>query len=162
VVKDTAAWTIGRVCELIPEAAINPASLQPLLEALVNGLASEPRVASNVCWAFTSLSDAAYVQADTVEEEAPATYCLSAYFSPIVEKLLWTTDREDGGSSNLRGAAYEALMEMVKNSPKDCYDTVQKTTLIILQRLQQVLAMENQVQSQSDRVQVGLTLLEAF
>lgn len=28
VVKDTAAWTIGRVCELIPEAAINPASLQ--------------------------------------------------------------------------------------------------------------------------------------
>merc|ERR1719225_1843531 len=100
VVKDTAAWTIGRVCELIPEAAINP-----------------------------------------------------AFFSPIVEKLLWTTDREDGGTSNLRGAAYEALMEMVKNSPKDCYDTVQKTTLIILQRLQQVLQMENHIQSQSDRVQ---------
>merc|ERR1719273_3041640 len=154
VVKDTAAWTIGRVCELIPEAAINPASLQPLLEALVSGLASEPRVASNVCWAFTSLADAAYEQADCVdEEETPATYCLSAFFSPIVEKLLWTTDREDGGTSNLRGAAYEALMEMVKNSPKDCYDTVQKTTLIILQRLQQVLQMENHIQSQSDRVQ---------
>merc|ERR1719153_771297 len=47
----------------------------------------------------------------------------------------------------------EALMEMVKNSPKDCYDTVQKTTLIILQRLQQVLQMESHIQSQSDRVQ---------
>ena len=45
-------------------------------------------------------------------------------------------------------------MEMVKNSPKDCYDTVQKTTVIILQRLQQVLQMENHIQSQSDRVQV--------
>jgi len=44
-------------------------------------------------------------------------------------------------------------MEMVKNSPKDCYDTVQKTTVIILQRLQQVLQMENHIQSQSDRVQ---------
>merc|ERR1719431_2117908 len=154
VVKDTAAWTIGRVCELIPEAAINQASLQPLLEVLVAGLASEPRVASNVCWAFTSLADAAYESADCVDEEdTPATYCLSAFFSPIVEKLLWTTDREDGGSSNLRGAAYEALMEMVKNSPKDCYDTVQKTTLIILQRLQQVLQMENHIQSQNDRVQ---------
>merc|ERR1712240_79764 len=154
VVKDTAAWTIGRVCELIPEAAINPASLQPLLEALVTGLASEPRVATNVCWAFTSLADAAYEQADCVdEEETPATYCLSAYFSPIVEKLLWTTDREDGGTSNLRGAAYEALMEMVKNSPKDCYPTVQTTTLAILQRLQQVLQMESHIQSQSDRVQ---------
>ena len=83
VVKDTAAWTIGRVCELIPEAAINPATLQPLLEALVIGLASEPRVASNVCWAFTSLADAAYEQADCGdEEETPATYSLSAFFSP--------------------------------------------------------------------------------
>jgi len=154
VVKDTAAWTIGRVCELIPEAAINPTTLQPLLEALVIGLASEPRVASNVCWAFTSLADAAYEQAEcTDEDETPATYSLSAFFSPIVEKLLWTTDREDAGSSNLRAAAYEALMEMVKNSPKDCYDTVQKTTLIILQRLQQVLQMESHIQSQSDRVQ---------
>jgi len=153
VVKDTAAWTIGRVCDLIPEAAINPATLQPLLEALVHGLASEPRVASNVCWAFSSLADAAYEQADTGEEDAPATYCLSAFFSPIVEKLLWTTDREDAGSSNLRAAAYEALMEMVKNSPKDCYETVQKTTVIILQRLQQVLQMESHIQSQNDRVQ---------
>eukprot|EP00092_Neocalanus_flemingeri_P018212 GFUD01019711.1.p1 GENE.GFUD01019711.1~~GFUD01019711.1.p1 ORF type:complete len:888 (-),score=232.22 GFUD01019711.1:798-3461(-) len=154
VVKDTAAWTIGRVCELIPEAAINPLTLQPLLEALVTGLASEPRVASNVCWAFTSLADAAYEQAECGdEEETPATYSLSAFFSPIVEKLLWTTDREDAGASNLRAAAYEALMEMVKNSPKDCYDTVQKTTVIILQRLQQVLQMETHIQSQSDRVQ---------
>merc|ERR1712142_1001529 len=102
----------------------------------------------------TSLADAAYEQAECGdEEETPQTYCLSAFFSPIVEKLLWTTDREDGGSSNLRAAAYEALMEMVKNSPKDCYDTVQKTTVIILQRLQQVLQMESHIQSQSDRVQ---------
>jgi len=154
VVKDTAAWTIGRVCELIPEAAINPATLQPLLEALVTGLASEPRVASNVCWAFTSLADAAYEQADCGDEdETPATYCLSAFFSPIVEKLLWTTDREDAGASNLRAAAYEAIMEMMKNSPKDCYDTVQKTMVIILQRLQQVQQMESHIQSQSDRIQ---------
>jgi len=60
---------------------------------------------------------------------------------------------EDAGSSNLRAAAYEALMEMVKNSPKDCYETVQKTTVIILQRLQQVLQMESHIQSQNDRVQ---------
>jgi len=153
VVKDTAAWTIGRVCELIPEAAINPNTLQPLLEALVSGLASEPRVASNVCWAFTSLAEAAYDKAETDDEETPATYSLSAFFDPIVEKLLWTTGREDAGSSNLRAAAYEALMEMVKNSPRDCYPTVQKTTLIILERLQQVLQMESHIQSQSDRVQ---------
>lgn len=50
--------------------------------------------------------------------------------------------RPDGHQSNLRSAAYEALMEIVKNSAKDCYPAVQKTTLVIMERLQQVLQME--------------------
>ncbi len=153
VVKDTAAWTIGRVCDLNSSAAINETCLQPLLEALVLGLAAEPRVASNVCWAFTSLAEAAYEVAEEDADEAPQTYCLSAYFDAIVQKLLETTDRPDAASANLRSAAYEALMEMVKNSPKDCYVTVQKTVMVILERLQQVLQMEARIQSQSDRVQ---------
>ena len=90
-VKDTAAWTIGRVCELISEAACNPAYLQPLLEALVQGLTAEPRVASNVCWAFSSLAEAAYEAAEGDSEDTPPTYCLSAFFDPIVQKLLETT-----------------------------------------------------------------------
>jgi importin subunit beta-1 len=155
VVKDTAAWTIGRVCELHSEAAINDVYLKPLLEALVTGLSTEPRVAANVCWAFTSLAEAAYEAADEQTEEGgtPQSYCLSAYFDPIVQKLLETTDRPDAATANLRSAAYEALMEMVKNSPKDCYVTVQKTVMIILERLQSVLQMESRIQSQSDRTQ---------
>ena len=34
-------------------------------------------------------------------------------------------------------------MEMIKNSPRDCYDTVQATTLIILERLRTVLQMDS-------------------
>lgn len=52
------------------------------------------------------------------------------------------SDRPDGHQNNLRSAAYEALMEIVKNSAKDCYPAVQKTTLVIMERLQQVLQME--------------------
>ena len=63
------------------------------------------------------------------------------------------SDRPDAAQANLRSAAYEALMEMVKNSPKDCYVTVQKTIMVILERLQQVLQMEARIVSQSDRVQ---------
>jgi importin subunit beta-1 len=44
-------------------------------------------------------------------------------------------------------------MEMVKNSPRDCYVIVQKTTMVILERLQQVLQMETHIQSHSDRAQ---------
>lgn len=156
VVRDTTAWTLGRVCELIPDAACNDTYLKLLLEALVHSLKGEPRVASNVCWALSSLAEAAYEQADTGDVDGePPTYCLSAFFDPLVDVLLQTTDRADGNQCNLRNAAYEALMELMKNSPRDCYPTVQKTTMIILERLQQVLHMESQIQSHSDRVQVN-------
>ena len=36
---------------------------------------------------------------------------------------------------------------------QDCYVTVQKTVMIILERLQSVLQMESRIQSQSDRTQ---------
>lgn len=154
IVRDTAAWTFGRICEIIPDAAINETYLKPLLESLVTGLKAEPRVAANVCWAFTGLADAAYENAEMNEETGqPDTYCLSQYFEFIVSRLLETTDRPDGAQANLRPAAYEALMEMVKNSPKDCYVTVQRTTMVILERLQQVLQMETHIASQNDRSQ---------
>lgn len=127
-----------------------------MLEALVGGLSAEPRVASNVCWAFTSLAEAAYEAAEVAdwsENSNPQTYCLSQFFEPIVQKLLETTDRQDAATANLRSAAYEALMEMIKNSPKDCYVTVQKTIMVVLERLQQVLQMESRIQSQSERAQ---------
>ncbi|KAL4708130.1 hypothetical protein ACJJTC_009909 [Scirpophaga incertulas] len=152
-VRDTAAWTFGRICELVPEAAINDTYLQPLLESLVNGLKAQPRVAANVCWAFTGLAEAAYEAAETYDSSQPKTYCMSNYFDFIVQRLLETTDRQDAAQHNLRSAAYEALMEMVKNSPTDCYVTVQKTTMVILERLQQVLQMESHISNQSDRSQ---------
>lgn len=54
VVRDTTAWTMGRICELLPEAAINDDYLAPLLQCLIEGLGAEPRVASNVCWVRVS------------------------------------------------------------------------------------------------------------
>ena len=62
-VRDTAAWFVGRACDIVPEAAINENYFERLLQAMVQGLQDQPRVAQNMCWAFTSLSDAAYDQA---------------------------------------------------------------------------------------------------
>lgn len=49
-VQDTAAWTLGRVCDQIPGAALNDQCRDHLLSGLVAGLEKEPRVAANVCW----------------------------------------------------------------------------------------------------------------
>lgn len=57
VVRDTAAWTVGRVCEILPDAVINENCLNPLLHALSKGLEAEPRVASNICWVCNKLRE---------------------------------------------------------------------------------------------------------
>lgn len=152
IVRDTTAWVFGRICEIVPAAAINESYLKPLLESLMQGLKAEPRVAANVCWAFTGLAEAACDAAESNGDGTHNTNCLSPYFEFIVQQLLETTDRSDGAQANLRGAAYEALMDMIKNAPNDCYPVVQKTTMVILERLNHVLQMESQIQN-TDRFQ---------
>lgn len=140
VVRDTTAWTIGRVCENASAAALNPQYLPTLLQELTKALTMEPRVATNVCWALSSLAQAAYEEAQMGNANTtPETYALSPYFEGIINKVLEASERSDGMQSNLRGAAYEALMEMMKNSPNDCYPWVQNMTMIILRRIQTIL-----------------------
>lgn len=60
-VRDTTAWTVGRICELLPEAAINEVYLAPLLQCLIEGLEAEPRVATNVCWVTSQSFTASFL-----------------------------------------------------------------------------------------------------
>ena len=50
VVRDSVAWTLGRICEILPQVVIGGKLLQPLVESLLESLKAEPRVAANVCW----------------------------------------------------------------------------------------------------------------
>jgi len=43
-----------RICEMIPESALDEKVLMPLLTAMVESLNSEPRVAANICWVWAA------------------------------------------------------------------------------------------------------------
>ncbi|CAG8731428.1 9975_t:CDS:2, partial [Racocetra fulgida] len=81
-VKDTTAWTLGRVSELLIECIKPDVHLHPLITALVYGLKDSPRIVSNCCWALMSLSD----QFGSKETAQPS-YHLSAYFEGIITAL---------------------------------------------------------------------------
>ena len=53
-VRDSAAWVIGRVCELMPHLVINEKFLDLVVTTLTQSLTVEPRVAANVCWVSNS------------------------------------------------------------------------------------------------------------
>lgn len=54
-VKDTTAWTIGRICQLHPQT-VSP-YLANLITVLVEALNDNSRVAANACWVFFFLFD---------------------------------------------------------------------------------------------------------
>ncbi|XP_047138096.1 importin subunit beta-1 isoform X1 [Hydra vulgaris] len=142
IIRDSVAWTLSRICDQVPDAALNPVNLDGLLDVLIKNLDSEPRVATNVCWAFSSLAEAAYDSALGDDEDEPQTFILSSKFKFIISKIVQTGDRGDAHLNNLRSSAYEAVMELVKNSPKDVYSVIQEIVLDILNKMQAILKME--------------------
>jgi len=144
MVRDSVAWSLSRICDAVPDAALNSANIENLLNALIENLDSEPRVATNVCWALSSLAVAAYenAQPTSEEDEEPQTTVISDKFEFIINKIIMTGDRPDAHLHNLRSSAYEAVMELVKNSPKDAYPTIQHTLLAILNKMNAIFEME--------------------
>ena len=56
-VRDTCAWTLGRICERLPQTILQHPSVNDLVAALLLSLENDPRVATNACWAFSSLAE---------------------------------------------------------------------------------------------------------
>ena len=50
VVRDSVAWTLTQICEILPQVVIGGELLQLLVQSLLESLEAEPRVAANVCW----------------------------------------------------------------------------------------------------------------
>jgi importin subunit beta-1 len=90
-VKDTTAWTLGRVCDLLIGAIKPDVHLHPLVSALVTGLGDSPRIAANACWALMNLADQLGSYYD--DESAPTqSGPLSPYYQGTVEALLKITE----------------------------------------------------------------------
>lgn len=89
-VKDTTAWTLGRICDLLIITIKPDVHLHPLISALVNGLQDSPRIIANCCWALMNLADQ-YVYFEDEGESQPGP--LSPYYEGVVDALLRVTDK---------------------------------------------------------------------
>lgn len=129
LVKDTAAWTLGRICELHAQR-IPQGYLQPLVESLGGALQDSARVASQSCFALHNLAQA-FERAPRSRE----TNALSPFFRPLLTQLLAATERRDWQDHNLRGQAYEAVNMLIQNHARDMRPIVLEVMQVVLQRL---------------------------
>lgn len=87
MVKDSAAYALGRICECCGPAIDPQLHLPSLIQALFSGLKDSPKMASSCCWALMNLADRFGIESES--EENP----LSKYFKDSVSALLSATER---------------------------------------------------------------------
>ncbi|TYZ63272.1 hypothetical protein PybrP1_010873 [[Pythium] brassicae (nom. inval.)] len=128
LVRDTTAWTLGRICEL-HYGCISGEMLPGLMSLFLQGLDQEPRVSHNVCYAIHNIVKA-------FEESEAAVHMLTPYFPTLFDKLLETSGRPNASESNLRGSAYEAINMLIQVGADEVNDHVMARLPVLLERLE--------------------------
>ena len=144
-VKDSVAFTLGRISDCVASSIDTEKHLPSLVESLFTGLASHPRMASSCCWALMNLAN--NFSGDPNAEENPMT----RYFDPSVGALLQATERNEA-DSGVRTAAYEVLNAFITNAATKSLSTIAAVSEQILQRLEGSIPLRQQALSVEDRL----------
>ncbi|KIJ47360.1 hypothetical protein M422DRAFT_59555 [Sphaerobolus stellatus SS14] len=150
-VKDTTAWTLGRVCDLVPESIKVEEHLHPLISAFVNGLDDSPRIVSNCCWGLMNLADRLGNFYGEGEEAAQQPSVLTPYFEGVVNALLRLTEKPTLDPSS-RSTAYEALASYVSHSERTSLPVVSNVIMTVLSRMEHLLNMQSELLGPDDRI----------
>ncbi|KAK4270497.1 hypothetical protein QN277_023527 [Acacia crassicarpa] len=140
-VKDTTAWTLGRMFEFLHDSAletpiITQANCQQIITVLLQSMKDVPNVAEKACGAL-------YFLAQGYEDAGSSSSPLIPFFQDIVQALLTVTHRDDAGESRLRTAAYEALNEVVRSTNDDTAPMVVQLVPLIIMELRQILEKQD-------------------
>lgn len=155
-VRDTTAWTLGRISDVLVKTIKVDLHLPPLVTALVGGLQESPRIVSNCCWSLMNL-------AEQLGDRDADTSVMSPYYAGVVEALVTLAEKYVGlllpsslpdqfcsltllihsnaSESNSRTSAYEALSTLVQHASKDCLPVVERLVISILARSETLLGM---------------------
>jgi importin subunit beta-1 len=144
-VKDTAAWTLGRVCERLAET-ISASEMTFVVQSLIYGLNDSARVGSNCAWAIINLSE--NLGADLDPDSA--SYTLSPYFEHLISALMAAGERSSA-FPNYRASVFEAISSLVTNAPSDCQPIVKNLTTSILEYLNKTVEMQGQLVGADDK-----------
>ncbi|KAG0330648.1 karyopherin beta, partial [Podila humilis] len=145
-VKDSTAWTLGRISQNLIECIKPGPELAALVEALVRGLGDSNRIVSNCCLSLMNLAE----QLDGRDIDDSQAGVLSPYFDGIVTALLAITGRNTNEAFS-RTSAYECISVMVYNAAKDTFPSISVLTSSILERLEQTIAVQNQIVGVDER-----------
>ncbi|KAK6346252.1 karyopherin beta [Orbilia blumenaviensis] len=146
MVKDSAAYALGRICECCGSAIEPNVHLHGLITALFTGLDDNTKMAGSCCWALMNLAES-FGGDSASQPENP----LSKHFADSVKALLGATERPDA-DNHLRTAAYEVLSSFVTNVGADQMPLIGNLLDHLVDRIKKTVEMQKQIVSTDDRV----------
>ncbi|CAL9754269.1 unnamed protein product [Musa acuminata subsp. burmannicoides] len=147
-VKDTTAWTLGRIFEILHSGTseypvLTTTNLPRIMSVLLVSIRDSPNVAEKVCGAI-------YFLAQGFEDADSSSSMLTPYLGDVVSALLSTADRTDTSNVRLRSSAYETLNEIIRcSSTPETSNMIAHLLVEIMNRLSKTL--ELQIASSEDR-----------
>lgn len=144
-VRETVAWCLGRIADLVVDAIDISQHLSPVVEAVYHGLRDHPKVSTNCCWTLMNL-------VEQLCQNGPhqQTTVMSQYYSTLVPALVELSGKGDNEFSS-RASAYEALSTLVLYSSDDDMSAVNQVAAEVLARLDATIDMSVQANSSEER-----------
>ncbi|KAG0481164.1 hypothetical protein HPP92_012022 [Vanilla planifolia] len=111
-VKDTTAWTLGRIFEILHSSdcahpVVTPSNMRRIMSVLLESTRDAPNVAEKVCGAI-------YFLVQGYEGASSSSSVLMPYVGELISAILFAADRTDVCNFKLRSSAYETLNEIVR------------------------------------------------
>lgn len=90
-VKDTTAWTLGCICDMMAAMLKGDGQLGGIVQVLIQGVADKPRISANCSWSLMNLVEQLHEFSE--EDGTPQSGPLSPYYQAIVTALMQVTEK---------------------------------------------------------------------
>ena len=116
-VRQTAAWSISKICEFHCEVVAQQFIFNQLVPKLVRSLKDKPKIACHCCWALINLID------NTTHQKL----FTKDHVELLLEELLTAAYRVDAPDTehNLQLASYSAITTLLEKAPDECIPLIE-------------------------------------
>jgi hypothetical protein len=131
-IRNSAAWTFGKIAESLTHYCLNPHIRDHLLSNLLAVFDMKiPRASSHICWALINLTDKGQLELNGEQ------------FDQIIEKLLLLAYSDQSTSdsvANLRVSSYAAIGALIEKIPVNG-----QTEIVIANKVEKFVTMLGQI-----------------
>jgi len=148
-VRDTVAWTLSKITEVMLEVVDPSMHLENLVTALVLGVSASPRIVNSCCSALNNLVSQLSQPPELLGDDLP-TSPMSKYYSGILKAIMPVSEKPSN-DSNSRSAAYQTIATFIASSAEDTLPVVQEVAAAMLARQEALMSMQTQLVGIDDR-----------